>query len=113
MYKARQQFLDGGVQISLHTPGRERAGLEDFSGAFHGAGGSCPVVAKKSNLDKADRGCDMDAIIGFKRKPGVAGAHPTMQQARNTDDYYYMVGQAKSLVKPEEKGAAPGPPQAS
>ncbi|GAB4822965.1 hypothetical protein N2152v2_010011 [Parachlorella kessleri] len=90
VYKARQQFLDGGVQISLHTPGRERAGLEDFN-----------------------RGCDMDAIIGFKRKPGVAGAHPTMQQARNTDDYYYMVGQAKSLVKPEEKGAAPGPPQAS
>ena len=36
-----------------------------------------------------------------------------MQHARNTDDYYYMVGQAKSLVKPEEKAAASGAQQAS
>jgi hypothetical protein len=29
-----------------------------------------------------------------------------MQRAQDTEKYYYMVGQAKSLVKPETEAAA-------
>lgn len=41
----------------------------------HGAGGGCAVMSPKaSGLDQAPKDLDLDAMTGYKRRPGTAGA---------------------------------------
>lgn len=39
-----------------------------------GGGGICELSPRTTDLHMADRGCDMDALTGYKRGPGTAGA---------------------------------------
>lgn len=100
----RSLFSDDGatgVRISLKPPGRDRAGLEDFSGMCHGANGCAAMTPTRSNLDQAGTEFDMDAATGYKRRPGSAGAHPTMRRPGSAPEYLFMSGQAGSLVPKE------------